>query len=239
VTFLIVTAGIFAGAVISGLMGFAFSAVAGAILLHVLAPTDAVPLMMACSVVPQVSSLLVLRHSLKWRGSSLLIIGGVFGVLPALYLLQHIDAGIFRICFGIFLVAYAGWMLLRPAVVPAEVSPGQLRDAFVGFGGGLIGGLTAMPGAIPVIWCDLRGMPKDQQRGLVQPYIVAMQLFALALMFSRDSISRETLLSLTVNLPAVAAGTTLGLIIFRKIDDVMFRRILLGVLLLAGLMLVL
>jgi hypothetical protein len=92
-----------------------------------------------------------------------------------------------------------------------EVSSGRLRDAFVGFGGGLIGGLTAMPGALPVIWCDLRGMPKDQQRGLVHPYIVAMQLLALTLMFSRHCISRETLLSITVNLPALAVGTAIGL----------------------------
>src|SRR5258707_948763 len=47
-SYLLVSAGIFAGAVVSGLMGFAFSAVAGAILLHVLPPTEAVPLMMAC-----------------------------------------------------------------------------------------------------------------------------------------------------------------------------------------------
>jgi uncharacterized membrane protein YfcA len=234
VTFLVVTVGIFAGAVVSGLMGFAFSAVAGAILLHVLPPTDAVPLMMACSIIPQFSSLVALRRSLKWGGSSLLIIGGVLGILPALYLLQHIDAGAFRTVFGIFLIIYAGSMLLRPAFARVEVSSGRLRDAFVGFGGGLIGGLTAMPGALPVIWCDLRGMPKDQQRGLVQPYIVAMQLLALTLMFCRHCISRETLLSVTVNLLALAAGTAIGLVMFRRIDDAQFRRILLGVLLLAG-----
>ena len=38
-------------------MGFAFSAVAGAVLLHVLPPAEAVPLMMACSIVTQAISL--------------------------------------------------------------------------------------------------------------------------------------------------------------------------------------
>jgi hypothetical protein len=192
---------------------------------------------MACSIITQFTSLVVLRDSMKWSGSLLLITGGALGILPALYLLQHVDAGIFRIGFGIFLAAYAGWMLLRPSIVRATVSPSPLHDAVVGFGGGLVGGLTAMPGALPVIWCDLHGLPRDQQRGLVQPYIVAMQLFALALMFSRHSISRDTLLSLTLNLPALAAGTALGLVMFRKLDDALFRRILLAVLLLAGLML--
>lgn len=236
-SFLVVSVGIFAGALISGLMGFAFSAVAGAILLHVMPPTDAVPLMMACSIITQCFSLVALRGGIKWRGSSPLITGGVLGLPPALYLLQHVDAGIFRIGFGVFLVTYATCMLLRPAVACAAVSPGRLRDAFIGFGGGLVGGLTAMPGALPVIWCDLRGMPRDQQRGLVQPYIVAMQLFALALMLSRHSISRETLLSLALSLPALVAGAALGVVMFRRIDDVLFRRIVLAVLLLAGSML--
>jgi uncharacterized protein len=236
-SFLVVSVGIFAGALTSGLMGFAFSAVAGAFLLHVLPPTDAVPLMMACSIVTQFFSLVALRNSMKWHGSSLLIIGGVLGMPPALYLLQHVDAGIFRIGFGLFLVTYAIYMLLRPAAACAAVSPGRLRDAVVGFGGGLVGGLTAMPGALPVIWCDLRGVPRDQQRGIVQPYIVVMQLFALALMLSRHSISSETLLGLTLNVPALVAGAALGVVMFRRINDALFRRVVLAVLLFAGLVL--
>ena len=42
----------------------------------------------------------------------------------------------------------------------------------------LAGGLTAMPGAVPIIWCDMRGMPNNDQRGLVQPFIAIMQMLA-------------------------------------------------------------
>jgi uncharacterized membrane protein YfcA len=235
--FIVVSAGIFAGALVSGLMGFAFSAVAGAVLLHVLPPTEAVPLMMACSIFTQLFSLVALRGSIKWHGNTVLIIGGALGMPPALYLLQHVDAAMFRIGFGLFLVTYASVMLLRPVVLCAAVAPGRLQNAVVGFGGGLLGGLTAMPGALPVIWCDLRGMSRDQQRALVQPYIMAMQPFALALMLSRHRISTNTLLSVTLNLPMLIAGAALGVVMFRRIDDVWFRRIVLSVLMLAGLML--
>jgi uncharacterized membrane protein YfcA len=105
----------------------------------------------------------------------------------------------------------------------------------IGFGGGLIGGLTAMPGALPTIWCDLHGMPKNEQRGLVQPFIAVMQLFALVLMLSRHSLPPQFVLNLTVSLPSVAAGTALGIVMFRRVNDVLFRRIILVVLLLSGL----
>jgi uncharacterized membrane protein YfcA len=221
-------------------MGFAFSAVAGAILLHVLPPTEAVPLMMACSIITQSVSLVALRRSLQWRGSVGLIAGGVIGILPALYLLYHVDAKIVRVGFGAFLVAYAAWMLLRPSAGCLRVPAGRMRTAAVGFGGGLIGGLTAMPGAVPTIWCDLRGLPKDQQRGLVQPYITAMQVFALALTFSfsRNTLSPQALLNLTLALPALAAGAILGVVLFRRVNDASFRIVLLGVLAVAGVLLV-
>jgi hypothetical protein len=41
---LAISAAVFLGGIVSGLAGFAFSAVAGAILLHVLAPVLAIPL---------------------------------------------------------------------------------------------------------------------------------------------------------------------------------------------------
>jgi uncharacterized membrane protein YfcA len=215
-TYLFLCAGIFAGAVVSGLVGFAFSAVAGAILLHVLPPTEAVPLMMACSLVTQATSLVGLRGSVQWRGNAALIVGGALGILPALYLLHHVDARTFRIGFGAFLVAYAAYMLLRPAISLVRNAPHQLHAAAVGFGGGLVGGLTAMPGALPVMWCDLRGMPKDQQRGLVQPYITAMQVFALAVTVSRNGFSTQALMNLTFSLPALLAGAALGVVMFGR-----------------------
>ena len=54
---ILIAFGVFAGATVSGLTGFAFSAVAGAILLHIMAPIEAVPLMMICSVLVQITNL--------------------------------------------------------------------------------------------------------------------------------------------------------------------------------------
>src|SRR5215467_10091113 len=61
--YLVLYAGVLAGAVVAGLAGFAFSAVAGAMLLHVLPSSEAVPLMMACSIMIQGAGLLTLRRA--------------------------------------------------------------------------------------------------------------------------------------------------------------------------------
>ncbi|MDB5516700.1 MAG: hypothetical protein JWQ17_3458 [Tardiphaga sp.] len=83
---------------------------------------------------------------------------------------------------------YAGYMLFRPALTYLAKMESHGRNALIGFGGGLIGGLTGMPGALPTIWCDIHGLPKNQQRGLVQPFIAAMQVFALALLLQQPAV---------------------------------------------------
>ena len=235
--FALASAGIFAGALVSGLVGFAFSAVAGVVLLHILPPIEAVPMMMACSIVTQVASLIALRGAVEWRCSPLLIVSGLFGVIPALYLLSHIEAGAFRIGFGLFLAGYAALMLFRPTATAKSSDPSRLRYAFVGFGGGLVGGLTAMPGALPTIWCDLRGLPKDQQRAVVQPYIVALQIFALALLLTQDTFTHQALVNLACGLPALIAGVALGIMMFRRVSNTGFRSAVLVVLFFAGVLL--
>ena len=64
-TNLLLSLAVFAGAFVSGLAGFAFSAVAGAILLRIFQPLEAVPLMMACSVGVQAANLWALRRSIS------------------------------------------------------------------------------------------------------------------------------------------------------------------------------
>jgi len=229
--------GVFAGAVVSGFTGFAFSAVAGAILLHVLEPKEAVPLMMACSVGVQATNLWALRKSIQWKQSLILVLGGLLGVPIAVWLLQTTDARTFREGFGLLIALYAGYMLFRPSLNYLQ-RMNESRHALVGFGGGLIGGLTAMPGAIPTIWCDMHGVPKSQQRGLVQPFIAAMQIFALALLLIRHDLSSKVFVDLALSIPALLAGSVLGILAFRSVNELTFRRIILAILLVSGVLLV-
>ena len=70
---------VFLGGVVSGFSGFAFSAAAGAILLHVFEPIAAIPLMMFCSIASQAMSLVKVYRFIRWREVAPLLIGGMTG----------------------------------------------------------------------------------------------------------------------------------------------------------------
>ena len=225
--------GVFLGGFVSGLSGFAFSAAAGAVLLHVLPHVVAVPLMILCSLLNQAFSMATLRACMEWRASLAMIAGGLIGIPAGLLALHTLDAKTFRAGFGLFLAGYATYMLLRPAplrLTPATVS----RSAIIGLAGGVVGGLTAMPGALPTIWYDLQGLSKERKRGLTQPFIFSMQAVAVATLLSAGSLDAQVLRLTAAAVPAVLLGTALGVSLFGKLNEANFRRAVLVLLLASG-----
>ena len=70
--------------------------------------------------------------------------------------------------------------------------------------------------------------------GLVQPFIAVMQVRALAPSLGRQSLSPKPVIDLAISLPALFAGSVLGIVAFRNINEVGFRRTILVLLLLSG-----
>jgi uncharacterized membrane protein YfcA len=225
---------VFLGGFISGVSGFAFSAVAGAIILHFYPPGFAIPLMMACALIAQLYGLLRLRSSMEWRQSIFLIGGGMIGIPLGLYALRSVDAHSFRIFFGIFLSVYAAYMLFWSTTVTARDFGGHVAKTIIGFVSGALGGLTAFPGALPTIWCDLHGLTKAAKRGITQPFITAMQFFGFFLVFLHGDISTNLVWDLVGSIPPLIIGTYLGLMTFGKVNDLIFRRIVLLALMVSG-----
>jgi uncharacterized membrane protein YfcA len=93
---------VFLGAIVQGFTGFAFSAVAGAILLQVAPANVTVPLLMLCSLLIQGFVLVRLRGAISWRASLPYLAGGAGGVLLAAGLFDLIDGHAFRVAFGCF-----------------------------------------------------------------------------------------------------------------------------------------
>lgn len=248
---------IFLGGLVAGFAGFGLASAAGAILLHVENPASAVPLMMICSVIAQTAGLLYLRKAIEWRTSLPFVVGGVIGVPLAVAVFHSIDAESFRRGFGAFLVFYAAYTLCQQGLASRArravvAGPPGARDAriqvaaparrsasaaqmVVGFGGGFVGGLTAMPGALVTVWCDLQNRTKTSQRGVVQPFILSMQICALLVMAGNTDLLRWDLLrQVGLSVPFLACGTALGLFLFGKVDNSGFRTIVLMVILLSG-----
>jgi uncharacterized protein len=228
---------VFAGALVAGLAGFAFSAVAGAILFHWLPPAEAVPLLLACSITTQVFGIARLWRAIRWRDCASYVLGGLLGIPLGAHLLARLNADVFVASFGVFLVGYATYMTFRPNLTIKR--GGRALEGVAGFLGGITGGATAFPGAIPTIWCNARGLTKLQQRGIVQPYILLMQVATLVYFAKAGMLSSAAFTSYVWCLPAIVLGTLIGFAVFDRIDEAKFKRVTLVFLFASGLLLAL
>ena len=223
----------FAGAFVAGLSGFAFGLVAASFWLYILTPLQSATLIVAFGLVVQGYSVWKLRRALDWRRLSPFVIGAAIGVPVGVMLLAWSDPRSVRIAVGIFLVLYSLYAFFRPPIKLAA-SAGAAADAAVGFLNGVIGGLTGLAGILVTIWCGLRGWPKDVQRATFQPVAVAVFLMTAVWLGATGTATAEALRFFLIGLPCVIAGTWLGLKLFGKIDEAMFRKVVLALLFVSG-----
>lgn len=226
----------FLGGLTSGLAGFAMGLVVSGIYLHILTPIQTATLIVGYGFVTQGYGVWALRHAVRWRSAAPFIIGGLMGVPAGTMLLTYIDPAYMRIGVGILLVVYSIYSLARPAIKLAH--EGVAAEVGVGFLNGLLAGLTGLVGIVVVIWCQLRNWPKDVQRAIFQPVLLATILTSTVSLSAAGAVTAETMKLYLLGLPCMLAGTWVGLKSYGRLNDAAFRKIILLLLLVSGLSLI-
>ncbi len=226
----------FLGGLTSGLAGFAMGLVVSGIYLHILTPIQTATLIVGYGFVTQGYGVWALRHAVRWRSAAPFIIGGLVGVPAGTMLLTYIDPAYMRIGVGILLVVYSIYSLARPAIKLAH--EGVAAEVGVGFLNGLLAGLTGLVGIVVVIWCQLRNWPKDVQRAIFQPVLLATILTSTVSLSAAGAVTAETMKLYLLGLPCMLAGTWVGLKSYGRLNDAAFRKIILLLLLVSGLSLI-
>jgi uncharacterized membrane protein YfcA len=223
---------VFGAALVSSVVGFAFSALAGAALLHLYRqPIEAIEIMVLCSIAIQLYCVVAMRRSIQWRRLLPFVIGGAACVPLGVWLLSRLPSGWFAIGLGTFLIAYGALMAWRrPQQIQASA---WWLDLGVGALGGITGGLAAFPGAFVSIWCSMRGWDKSVQRGVTQPFILAMQLIALTAMRAQHVALHLDALRVEVMFVALFAAF-LGMKLFRSLSNRQFAWMLNTLLMVSG-----
>jgi uncharacterized protein len=229
-------ASIFFGGIVSGLAGFAMGLVVSGIWLHILTPVQTAALIVTYGLWVQSYSLWKLRRVLSWKALAPFIIGGVVGVPLGAALLTYTNPSYLRIAVGLLLVVYSTYSLARPHMKPMHA--GFAVETGVGFVNGMLGGLTGLAGPIISMWCQLRGWPKDKQRAIFQPVILASFVMTTISLTFAGTITTELMKLYIYGLPFLLAGVWTGLKLYGHLDDAGFRKVILALLFLSGMVLI-
>jgi uncharacterized membrane protein YfcA len=141
---------------------------------------------------------------------------------------------------GVVLAAYCSFMLIAAGRV--RIAAGGRVDRWtepaVGFAGGVLGGLAALSGVLPTVWASLKDWRKDQRRVFFQAFNFTVLTAMLVASAVSGLMGVRSIVAFAVAAPGTLIGASLGLAVYRRLDDVRFDRAVLVVLLLSGFALV-
>jgi uncharacterized protein len=233
----ILLSGALAGGFVSGLAGFGTALMALGIWLWVLPPAIAVPLVLICSVIAQLSTLRSIWKSIDFSLVWPFVIGGLIGVPLGTRLIEHADPKVFKLTIGIFLLIFPTALYFQRRQF-AIAFGGKAADGTIGFAGGILGGLAGLSGPLPILWASIRGWSKDERRGIFQIFNGTVLAASLAMQIATGFVKTEVYWLALIAFPGTIIGAWVGARIYHALSDRHFGDIVLGLLFLSGLGLV-
>jgi uncharacterized protein len=233
----IVVAGALAGAFVHGLSGTGYALASLGFWLHAMAPTTATPLIALCSVAAHAQALPRIWTGVHWPRLWPFLVAGLIGVPIGTSFLDHISVQPLKFGVGLLLIVYCSWfgLVRHPPIVRLG---GRLADAAIGLIGGVMGGMASLSGPAPTIWIQLRGWSKDEQRGVNQPFNMAVLLLVLASAAFAGFLDGTFLFWAALCVPTSLLSGRLGLLLYGRINDRQFRRIVMALLVFSGMSLI-
>jgi uncharacterized protein len=233
----LVLLGALAGGIVNGLTGFGTGITAMGVWLYAISPPVAASLVIICSVVSQIQTLPMIWGAIEWRRVLPFVVPGLLGVPIGTWLLPQIDPRLFKIGVGIFLVGYSSYVLARK-VQMSKPFGGRAADGAVGFGGGVLGGLTGFSGVLPIVWTDIRGWSKAQRRSVLQAFNLSILSVALLSHALWGLLTAEVAFATAAALPGTIGGAWAGALVYRRLGGRGFQQVVMALLLVSGLALI-
>ena len=225
-----------AGGFINGLAGFGTALFALGWWLQVMPPLQAVALVLVMSVCSGIQGVFLVRHAIQPRRLAQFLVPALFGIPIGLQILKRVDADTLKILVAVLLLTYGGYFTFRRDL-PTLTRPTPIIDAAIGFLGGILGAIAGLSGALPTMWLSMRDWTKEQTRAVLQPYNVIVIAIAAILLAFTGAFTRDTLILIAIALPVTMIAAQIGLHTYKRLSDAQFRRLLIAMLLLSGVVL--
>ncbi|MEM7178112.1 MAG: sulfite exporter TauE/SafE family protein [Pseudomonadota bacterium] len=237
-TVLFILAGAGLAAFVAGFAGFGTALMASGLYFHVLPAAMVPPLVVIGSVVSHLTTIAVSRSWADWRPALPFLVSGVLGVPVGVAALAVISPQALRVVVGTVLIVYCAASfsgLLKPLGAWLR---SRWRDAGIGGIGGVLGGIAGLSGVLPMVWLQLSDANPRESRAILQAYNLVLLTLAGGLMALSGLVTQDVFTALMIAIPAAVVGALVGNKAFGVVNPATFRRVVLGLLLASGIVLV-
>jgi len=228
--------GAFFAGLVQGATGFGSGIVLNAFWLHILEPSAAISLNIVSCLFVSALPIYKLRKTLDFSKLKSFVFFGVIGIPTGLLILTMTDPSIFKTTVGFILVIFSIWKFKSKDIL-INFKSNPALDKLIGFISGILGGFAALGGILPTIWVNLQRLPKNTQRGTYEPFIFITSIAAVISFYFAGFLTLDIFYNFLKAFPALMLGSWIGIKIYALINETLFRQVILGLIFLAGLVL--
>jgi len=228
--------GAFFAGLVQGATGFGSGIVLNAFWLHILEPSAAISLNIVSCLFVSALPIYKLRKTLDFSKLKSFVFFGVIGIPTGLLILMMTDPSIFKTTVGLILVIFSIWKFKSKDIL-INFKSNPALDKLIGFISGILGGFAALGGILPTIWVNLQRLPKNTQRGTYEPFIFITSIAAVISFYFAGFLTLDIFYNFLKAFPALMLGSWIGIKIYALINEALFRQVILGLIFLAGLVL--
>lgn len=226
------------GGLINGLAGFGTAMFALGFWLQIMPPVQAVSMAVLVSVAAGLQGIWLVRNSITAQPGRLarFLLPAMLGIPLGVAALTFVPVDVLKMTIAGFMLLYGGFFTLRHSL-PKFARQTPMIDCCVGFLGGVLGGAAGLSGALPTMWCAMRPWTKAETRAVLQPFNVTVLGIATAVFAIRGAYIGQALTLIAIALPVALVFAQIGIALFRRLDDDQFRRLIIALMFLSGLLL--
>jgi uncharacterized membrane protein YfcA len=227
---------VFVAGVIKGLTGFGFSLAAVPILVLLLGPRTAIPIVIVLNALTNIGLYLSVRESADLRRIRPLIIAGIVSVPPGMALLLVLNASVLKAIIGCAICAFALAFLLG---FKRRVRNEKRGLVVAGLVSGTLNGAISTGGPPVILFLSNQGDAKHPFRANLIAYFLFLSLASVPIFIAGGLVTFRVTRYALIFFPGLILGALAGNWILHRVPEKTFRMIALLVVLAAGVIAVL
>jgi uncharacterized membrane protein YfcA len=218
---------IFLAAIVRGFAGFGFSLLTITALSIIYPPAEIVPSIFMLEVAASINLLPGIWKDIHWRSLLPLTLGCLIATPIGVWLLANVPPVPMQLAISVFVLAAVFLMWKGFAL---KSMPGRATSTAVGAASGLANGAFGIGGPPVVLFYFASPAGNIAGRASMIAFFIATDVIGLANQSVHGLITWATIVNAAAYLPALLAGVWVGSQGFKKVDPVLFRKIVLIVL---------
>lgn len=208
-------------AVVRGYSGFGFSLLTISALSLVFPPVEVIASIFLLEIAASIHMLPGIWKDVQWRSVGLLLLGTALGTLPGMYFLASVPEAPMRIALSLFVLAvfalmWRGFAMTRSPSAPETLATGGL--------GGVLNGAFGIGGPPIILFYFSSPAGAAAGRASIIAYFFGSDAIGLGAQMLNGLLTWEHLWKAALFLPALVIGIAIGARSFKGSDPEVFRR---------------